>query len=295
MATWTVKEPAKITCDEDVRRLEVSLLAGRLTVIGADGPARIEVSTIGGRALQVELEDGVLRVRQERDGAWFGLLSWIMQLAKRIAVDVSIAVPPSSHVALGLISGRVIASGLCERTDVDVTVGSITLMGVGGRTRANLISGPVEAVGVAGELSMDTVSGELILADSPATRVRGTTVSGSITCDLDGAADSDIRLDTTSGSITARVPEDSDLAIDMHATAGRVTSSFPELLAQQTTVGGSAVNGLLGRGRGRLGAFAISGSIALLSRPAVAAEHDESGDEPAVAGPLHRNAAEGPA
>ncbi|GAB7043685.1 hypothetical protein JCM9533A_75360 [Catenuloplanes niger JCM 9533] len=278
-----------------MRRLEVSLLAGRLTVIGADGPARIEVSKVGGRALRVDLEGGVLRVRQEEVGAWFGLLSWIMQLAKRIAVDVSIAVPPSSHVALGLISGRVIASGLCERTDVDVTAGSITLMGVGGRTRVNLVSGPVEAVGVAGELIMDSVSGELILADSPATRVRGTTVSGSITCDLDGAAGSDIRLDTTSGSITARVPADSDLAIDLHATAGQVTSAFPELAAGHSVIGGSTINGRLGRGEGRLSASAIAGSIALLSRPAVTDEDDRPGDEPAAAGPTRRDPAEGSA
>ncbi|MDQ0368705.1 DUF4097 family beta strand repeat-containing protein [Catenuloplanes indicus] len=295
MASWTIHEPSKITCAADVRRLEVSLLVGRLTVIGADGPARIEVSKVGGRAVQVELEGGVLRVRQEGGSAWLGLLSWIMQLAKRIAVDVSIAVPPASRVTLGLISGRVIASGLRERTDVDVTAGSITLMGVGGLTRANLVSGPVEAVGVAGELIMDTVSGELILADSPVTTVRGTTVSGSITCDLDGAADSDIRLDTTSGSITARVPEDSDLAIELRALAGQVTSSFPEELAERTTLSGSTVNGWLGQGTGRLSASAISGSIALLSRPAVAAEDADPNDEPAVAGPVRRDPAEGSA
>lgn len=275
MATWTVEKPIKITCEEDVRRLEVSLVAGRLTVIGTDGPARVEVSKVGNRPVQVDLKDGVLRVHQRGLDAWFGIFSWIMQIAQRGSVDVSIAVPSTSEARLGVLSGAVIASGLRTRTDVEVTAGSITLMGLGGSTRANLVSGPVEALGVAGELVMDTVSGELILADSQASLVRGTAISGSITCDLRGAADSDIRLDTTSGSITARVREDSDLSVDLHAMAGRVTSSFPELRVERGMTGGAGVHGRLGRGEGRLSASAISGSIALLSRPAVPGEDDE--------------------
>jgi hypothetical protein len=283
MAAWTVERPTRITCDEDVRRLEVGLVVGRLTVIGTDGPARVEVSRVGSRAIDVDVSDGVLRVRQRGFGSWTGILSWIMHIAQRGTVDVSIAVPPTAEARLGVLSGTVIASGLRVRTDVEVTAGSVTLMGLGGYTRANLVSGPVEALGVADELIMDTVSGELILADSPATRVRATAISGSITCDLNGAADSDIRLDTTSGSITARVREDSDLSVDLHATAGRVTSSFPELRVERGVTGSTGVHGRLGRGEGRLSASAISGSIALLSRPAVPGEDDE----PA---PAHRTA-----
>ena len=95
-------------------------------------------------------------------------------------------------------------------------------MGLRGRTFAKLVSGPVEALGVGGDLTMETISGELILADCSAERVRGTTVSGAITCDLDNPRGSEINLSATSGSVTVRVREDSDLAVHLHTTSGPV-------------------------------------------------------------------------
>ena len=48
MASWTVTEPRRLAIDDEVTRLDVSLIAGRLNVVGTDGPARLEVSTILG-------------------------------------------------------------------------------------------------------------------------------------------------------------------------------------------------------------------------------------------------------
>ena len=100
-------------------------------------------------------------------------------------VDVSIAVPANVLADLRLVDGAVIVSGLRETTRVNVTSGQVTLMGLAGQTSAKLVSGPVEALGVAGDLTLETVSGELVVADSSAARVRATTISGAITCDLD--------------------------------------------------------------------------------------------------------------
>ncbi len=106
MATWTVERPTKITCDEEVHRLEVSLVVGRLTVIGADGPARVEVSRVGNRAVEVVLEDGVLRVRQAGIEGWLGIFSWIMYMAQRGTVEVSIAVPAAARRTSGSCRAR---------------------------------------------------------------------------------------------------------------------------------------------------------------------------------------------
>jgi DUF4097 and DUF4098 domain-containing protein YvlB len=133
------------------------------------------------------------------------------------------------------------------------------------------VSGSIEALNIGGDLAMETVSGEITLADSTARRVRARAISGAITCDLDNPHDSEIRLDTTSGEITARIREDSDLAVRLHATSGRITSGFAELPATGWPRG-RTVEGVLGKGTGRLSASALSGNLSLLRRPVEAEE-----------------------
>ncbi|MBO4209914.1 DUF4097 family beta strand repeat-containing protein [Micromonospora echinofusca] len=273
MANWTVDSPQRIPLDGAVTRLDVDLVAGRLNVVAADGPARLEVTRIGRRPVLVGYADGRLRVHQERPRRWQGFLRTVF--AHWPKVDVSVAVPAGTLADLRLVAGAVVASGLRHETRVDVTSGQVTLMGLAGRTTVKLVDGPVEALGVAGELTMETVSGELILADSPADRIRATAVSGAITCDLDNPAGSDIQLDTISGSITVRVRADSSLAVRLHTTSGRITSSFPEVRSDRRIGSVTDSAGTLGTGDGRLSASATSGSIALLARPAVDAEPEE--------------------
>jgi DUF4097 and DUF4098 domain-containing protein YvlB len=280
MPTWTVDAPQRLSFDEPITRLDVSLIAGRLNVVGTDGPARVEIANAGGggKPIIVEEGEGRLSVRHERIPRWPNVLRWlrdhhllleaIVNLGRRNRVDVSIAVPGNARVHLHLVDGTIIASGLRQETLVDVTSGRITLMGLGGRTVAKLVSGPVEALGVADDLTMETVSGELILADSPAERVHARTVSGSITCDLDNPRRSEIRLGTTSGSVTVRVREDSDLTVHLHTTSGRITSVFPGLHSGDGRPWTKDAQGVLGAGEGKLFASTTSGSISLLSRPA---------------------------
>lgn len=267
MARWTVESPQRLTIDEQVTRLDVYLIAGRLNVVGTDGPARIEVTQAGRKPLIIDCADGRLSVRHEKMRKWPGFVWWLGQLGRKFRVDVSIAVPRETLADLQLIDGSLVASGLLAGSDVNVTSGRITLLGMGGRVHAKLVSGPVEAVGVAGELTMETISGELTVADSPAARVHATTVSGSITCDLDNPADGEIRLSTTSGDITVRVREDSDLSVHLHTTSGRITSAFDDLPVDSGRWASKDVRGTLGLGSGKLWASSTSGSVALLARP----------------------------
>jgi hypothetical protein len=267
MASWTVKDPQQLTLVDPVDRLDVQLISGRLSVVGTDGPARVEVARASRRPLLIEHQDGRLTVRHERVPKWPGVLWWLAQLGRRFQVDISIAVPADVRVKLHMVDGSVIASGLRNTTHVGVTSGQVTLMGLRGRTTAKLVSGPVEALGVAGDLTMETISGELILADSSAERVHATTVSGAITCDLDNPQGSEIRLSTTSGSVTVRVREDSDLTVWLNTTSGRITSAFPQLQGGGGLAWSKNSQGVLGAGEGKLWASSTSGSIALLARP----------------------------
>jgi hypothetical protein len=289
MSTWIIDGPQRLNLEGDggsqVAALDVWLAQGKLRVVGTDGPARIEARRVGRKGVTVTLEDGVLSIRhQMREGwrHWAGPFWWFMVGRRYYYADVTVAVPPTATGNLTLISGDVVASGLRRGATVDVTSGSIRLMGLGGTVRARTVSGSIEAMGVAGDLRMQTVSGEIALAESSAERVFARTISGAVTCDLDNPFAHDVRIDTTSGSITVRVPEDADLDVNLNATSGRVTSAFPQIRGSSMP-GTHAAAGRIGTGSGTLKAFAVSGSVSLLARPAV--DRDDEGPERDDGGP----------
>jgi hypothetical protein len=279
MTTWDVTEPTKLDLDPAPTAVTVWLASGRLHVVGTDGPARVEVSTVGTRGIQVSYEDGVLDIRHDVDQRWrwTGPLWWFLAGRKRYQADVSIAVPRSAFGTLTLVAGSAVVSGLSAGASVEVTSGRITLLGLAGTVHAKTVSGSIEALGVGGELRLETVSGEIILADSSAGRVLARAISGSITCDLDNPYASDVQLETTSGEITARVPEDADLEVRLRATSGRVTSAFPQV-RHLDGPHFRTLSGRLGTGSGALSAYAVSGNVSLLARPVPAFADDIAED-----------------
>src|SRR5215510_13979407 len=145
----------------------MSLVRGRVSIIGTPGAARLEVTMAGSKPVIVEQDGGTVTIRHVTNKAipfwwWF---------SRRFFCEMTIAVPPSITADVSVIQGRVAVSGLQAQTTVDVTSGKISLLGLAGRTRAKLVSGPVEALGVGGDLTMETVSGDLTLAQSSAERV----------------------------------------------------------------------------------------------------------------------------
>jgi hypothetical protein len=270
MSSWVIEQPERLTIDGEVTGLDVDLISGRLNVMGTDGPARVEITAIGHKRLNVRHDDGVLRVCHQESRKWPGCIGFIWRLrhlARRYRADISVTVPREIGGDLRVVSGSVVASGLADGARVDVTSGRITLLGLGGRTTAKVVSGPIEALSIDGDLTLETISGEITLADSTARRVSAKAISGAITCDLDNPYDSEIRLETTSGEITARVREDSDLDVHLHATGGRVTTAFAELCPTSHHGAPYTVRGRLGAATGKLYASAVSGNISLLRRP----------------------------
>jgi hypothetical protein len=263
MTTWKIAEPERLALDGEVRELNVTLVGGRLNVVGADGPARVEVSAIGERPLMVHLDErGLLSIGHERLPKWPGFLRWL--IGKRFTVDVSVVVPTAAPVDLTVVSGSVIASSLHGGATVEVTSGRITLLGIDGVVSAKVTSGSIEALTLGGDVDLESVSGEIVVADSTARRVHARSISGSVTCDLDNPSiGSDVRLDTVSGEITARVREDSDLEVHLNTVSGRVLNTFAGL----DHAGRGSVSGRIGTGTGRLAANATTGTISLLRRP----------------------------
>src|SRR5262245_52945830 len=134
MGTWLIDGPQRLTLDEEVRRLDVWLVHGKLHVVGTDGPARVEIRRVGRKGLTVTQENGVLSVRHDADKGWWNLGGLQFWGGRKInySADVIVAVPPEVTGSLTVVAGDIVVSGLREGVSVDVTSGTIAVMGLGG-------------------------------------------------------------------------------------------------------------------------------------------------------------------
>ncbi len=271
VTTWTITEPQEITFSdaERVERLDVRLIAGRLSIVGTDRSPRVEFSKMSETSIEADLTDGVLTISHTNVHTWPGIFAplwWWLRGRQKFTTDVSIAVPYETPGLLWVGSGSVVVSTLHADLRADCVSGRITLLGVDGALHAKVVSGPIEALGCAGDIELETVSGDITVADTAAARLLAKTVSGALTADLDNPPDDcEIRLDTISGEITMRVRADSNLTVALNAAHGRVTSDFPGMSVGAAW--GASASGVIGSGKGQLRATAVGGNISLLRRP----------------------------
>ena len=263
MSTWTLEQPDKLTFDE-VQRVLVKTVEGMVSVVGSDDRPTLELSELSGEPLRVRHEGGALTVDYERPWRPWPL-SWLTGGTQRRKAVLTLAVPRDCRVELRVVSASLMVGGLAAPVEAHTVSGEITLAGLRGPVEAASVSGPVQASGVTGDLSASTVSGDLTVAEGGGGSVRGKTVSGAVTIDLQASGDRDINLTSVSGDLTVRLPETSDLQVKLQSTSGQVSSAF-EQLARDRTPGRYTAWGRLGAGTGRLRAATTSGHVALLRR-----------------------------
>lgn len=265
MTSWTVAEPQEIVVEEPVRHLKVTIVSGTVDVVATDGPPCVEVTQVGGVPLQLSLHDGVLRVGYEDHLGWERLLGWLRLPGTDRRSALSIAVPPSCDVELGVVSADAVVSGTTGTTTVRSASGDVVLDSLAGNIRAQSVSGDVECRAVRGELNFKTVSGNLTVVDGAPARVRGHSVSGDVLLDVAALTDQEIDLKTVSGDVTVRVPSDVDLQAQVRTVSGRCTSAFDELRVERQP-GHAGLRGVLGTGTARLSAQTVSGDFAVFAR-----------------------------
>ena len=280
MSEWSVTEPRKLTFDAPLTALHVRIVNGTVNVVGTDeGSARLEVSDIEGPPLTVKQKDGALTVAYE-DLPWKGFLRWLDRKGWRRSAVVSLAVPASTRVEVGVVGANAVVSGIDGGAEVKGVTGETTLVGLSGPVRAATVSGNVETKGVTGELRLNSVSGDLTVIEGACAFVKADSVSGSIILDLDPASGpTDARLTNVSGEIAIRLPHPADAEVEANTASGIVSNAFEDLRVTGQW-GAKKITGRLGGGTGRLKATTVSGSIALLRRPPA---EEESWDAPPAA------------
>ncbi|WP_210585807.1 DUF4097 family beta strand repeat-containing protein [Streptomyces sp. GESEQ-35] len=266
MSEWSVAEPRKLTFDEPVSELHVRIVNGTVNVVGTDeGSARLEVSEIEGPPLVVTQEGGTLTVAYD-DLPWKGFLKWLDRRGWRRSAVVSLAVPASTRVEVGVVGAGAVVSGIDGPSVVKGVIGDTTLVRLSGPVRADTVSGNLEAQSVTGNLRFNSVSGDLTVVEGSGSSVRADSVSGSMIVDLDPDGPTDVRLTSVSGEIAIRLPQPADAQVEANTASGTISNAF-EGLRVHGQWGAHKITGRLGPGNGKLRATTVSGSIALLRRP----------------------------
>ncbi|MEU7470264.1 DUF4097 family beta strand repeat-containing protein [Streptomyces sp. NPDC044984] len=274
MPEWSVAEPTKLTFDTPVSDLHVRIVNGTVNVVGTDeDSAHLQISEVEGPPLVVTQKDGTLTVAYD-DLPWKGFLKWLDRKGWRRSAVVSLAVPARTRVEVGVVGAGAVISGIRGPATVKGVAGDTTLVALSGPVRAETVSGSVEAQSVTGDLRFASVSGDLTVVEGSGSSVRADTVGGSMIVDLDPDGPTDVKLTSVSGEIAIRLPDPADAEVEANTASGAISNAFDGLRVQGMW-GAHKLTGRLGSGSGKLRATTVSGSIALLRRPA-----GEDGPEP---------------
>jgi len=264
---WKIEQPDQVALGEGVRSVRLTTVAGRVNLIGTDGPATLEVTKINGQPLNVELtDDGELVVKHCVEFVKPQLFSWLFA-GKRSEVELSLALPPDALVDVRVVSGPVVVSNFHERVTIKGVSGEVTLAGVHGSARVATASGAITADQVTGDLTVKAVSGSITVIAGAGGAIDLAAVSGAIALDLENPVPSSVKLQCVSGAMTVRLPHDPDVRVDLGTSNGRAVSSFPEVRASGLR-GAQRLSGTVGAGTATLSGKTISGSVTLLRRSA---------------------------
>ncbi|HEY3869421.1 MAG TPA: DUF4097 family beta strand repeat-containing protein [Actinocrinis sp.] len=287
MGTWSTigeftEDPYRIEFDEPVRSLRLAAIAGKVNIVGSDGPPSIEVARATEQPVRITLEGGELVVKHGEDRRP-GVLNWLCG-GRRMTAELSLAVPPDCLVDARLVSGPLTVSNFHERVEIKGVSGDVTLAEVHGRARVGTVSGAVTVEQVTGDLSVKAASGEITVLGGTGGTIDVSAISGAIMIDLEDPVPSSVKLHCISGAIKVRLPHEPDVDVDLVTSNGRVASAFDEVgvLNGHGTSGVRRLSGRIGSGEARLYGKTVSGSVTLLRRGPMedSAEPEDAVPEP---------------
>jgi hypothetical protein len=222
MEKWIIHPGETRVIDLDaVRELKIGLVGGQVDVIAHDEPdTRIEVHGVTVKDLRIEIVDGRLEIDHPQL-RWDNFLEVFRNFgAGGPKAEVSVAVPRTVALTLGVVSASALVSGL--RTDVRLNTvsGDIMVDGLVGDVNLNAVSGDVQVRELDGALSANSVSGD-VAATGRITKASIDTVSGAMLVDSSGTTQA-ISLNSVSGTATIRLDRSLPANYVSRSVSGRV-------------------------------------------------------------------------
>jgi len=264
---WLVEEP-KVIDTGIVRRVRVGLAGGQVDVVAHDEPtARVEVHSVSGKPLKVELDGDTLTIDHPQI-RWDDPLGFLKSFRGKAHADVSVLVPRDVPVSIGVVSAGALLSGSNRGATVNTVSGDVVVDGVAGDLTVNAVSGTTTVRDLDGALTVHTVNGDVV-ATGDIPRFSADGVSADVVLDLHGTPDS-ARVNTVSGSVSVRLEDGVPYRCTVSTASGKLQFDDSEIRG----VRGSYVKqgGELSGQWLDLRVNSVSGDIAVLHAPPAAAD-----------------------
>lgn len=206
---------------ESVRKLKVGLIGGQIDVIGHDEPgARIEVHGVTIKDLRIEVTGDLVEIDHPQL-RWDNFLEVFRNFgASGPKAEISVAVPRSVALNLGVVSASALVSGITTDARLNTVSGDIIVDGLTGDLSVNAVSGDVQVRELAGALNATSVSGD-VAATGVLRKATIETVSGAMLVDSTGPI-SAVSLNTVSGAATVRLDDGLPANFVARSVSGRV-------------------------------------------------------------------------
>ncbi len=262
---------------EHVRKLKVGLVGGQIDVVAHDEPgARIEVHGVTVKDLRIEVTGDVVEIDHPQL-RWDNFLEVFRNFGTSgPKAEISVAVPRSVALTLGVVSASALISGLATDAKLNTVSGDILVDGLTGDLSVNAVSGDVQIRGLEGTLSANSVSGD-VAATGSVRKATVDTVSGAALVDSTGPV-SAVNLNTVSGNCTVRLDEGFPANYVVRSVSGRVQIDGIKRSATPPTNYSDSVGELSGM-FADVRANTVSGDITVLRRAVAAPAIDEIDEE----------------
>lgn len=255
-------------------RVEISNLAGEITVVGWSGSEvsitgtletgveELEISSSGSRLrISVELEHRV------RSGGSAYLTVKIPETAslevETVSADISVD-GVTGEVDLESVSGRIEVSEGSSSLEAASVSGDVRVASTRGQSELESVSGEVTVRRATGRLEIGVVSGNIEIEEGILDSLTAETVSGSIYC---GAAPNDrsrFDLESMSGTVELVVPEGVNADFDIETYSGSIKNTFGPTPERADKYGpGRELKFTSGSGGARISVESFSGSVTL--------------------------------
>lgn len=257
-------------------RLKVGLVGGQVDVIAHDEPGiRIEVSGVTVKDLRIESDGTQVEIDHPQLG-WDNFLEVFRNFGSGgPRAEVSVAVPRSIALNLGVVSAGALVSGLTNDARLNTVSGDVIVDTHSGDLTLNSVSGDVQVRDLTGAANANSVSGDVALTGS-VRKATVDTVSGNIWVDAAGSINT-INLNTVSGNSTIRLEETLPANYVMRSMSGG-------LLVDGIDRGNSGPTNYNGSTGELAGTFvdvrtnSVSGDTTVLRRPLTTVADDEEWD-----------------
>lgn len=230
---WVVNGPKVIDLPA-VTSVKVSLVGGRIDVIGTDEPtARVEITDVSGRDLLVRIDGGALEIDHPQL-RWDDFVEAFRAFRMKASATVSLLVPRNAALRLGVVKADALISGMTTPTRLNTVSGSIMLDGSEGHADLNSVNGSLSVRDHRGGVNVNTVSGD-VSATGALTSFSCDGVSGDVFLDVTSAPER-VETNTVSGRTTIRLPD----GVPVRFTVNTVSAT--------AQLDGRVITGIHGRG-----------------------------------------------